>query len=57
MPRARCRFRETEVTRGYRAIEKAGKKVARVEIDQAGKIVLVIDNDGKNEPESSDIKL
>ena len=56
MPRAKCRFRETEVTRDYRAIEKAGKKVAS-EIDQAGKIVLVIDNDGKNEPESSDIKL
>ena len=57
MPRGRCPFRGTDVTRACRAVEKAGKKVARVEIE-AGKITLVLGNDAnKNEPESSDITL
>jgi hypothetical protein len=45
MARARCLFRGTEVTRACRAVEKAGKQVARVEIDKSGKIVLVIGGD------------
>ena len=44
MPRARCRFTRTEVTRACRAAEKAGN-VARVEIDQTGKIILVLGGD------------
>lgn len=42
MPRARCKWRETEVKRAVRAIEKAtGAKIARVEIDSAtGKIIV-----------------
>jgi hypothetical protein len=62
MPRARCTFRETEVARAMRAVEKAtGAKVARVEIDQTGKIIVIPGGDDgaadKNEAESSDIKL
>lgn len=57
MPRARCLFRGTEVTRIIKAAEKANQRVARVEIDQAGKIILIIDNDGKNEAGPSDIRL
>ena len=45
MPRARCLFRGTEITRAVKAAKKAGQKVARVEIDQTGKIILVVDND------------
>jgi hypothetical protein len=56
MPKARCPFRGTEVTRLCVAAEKAGKKVARVEY-LAGKIILVFDNGDKNEAESSEIKL
>ena len=41
MPRANCKWRQTEMTRAMRAVEKAtGKPVARVEIDQAGKIIV-----------------
>ena len=39
MPRAKCKWRQTEMTRAMRAVEKAtGKPVARVEIDQTGKL-------------------
>ena len=41
MPRAKCLFRRTDATRAVRAVELAtGKPVARVEIDQAGKIIV-----------------
>ena len=41
MPRAKCLFLRTDVTRACRAVEDAThKKVARVEIDQAGKIIV-----------------
>jgi hypothetical protein len=54
MPRAKCLFRETELARAVRAVEKAtGQKVARVEVDhQTGKfIVFPGGNDDKNEAE------
>ena len=44
MPRAKCLFRGTDVVRACVAAEKANKKVARVEINKAGKIILVLDN-------------
>lgn len=41
MPRAKCLFRRTDATRAVRAVELAtGKKGARVEIDQTGKIIV-----------------
>jgi hypothetical protein len=40
MPRPRCKWRETEVTRFVKAVEKAtGKPVKRVEVDATGKII------------------
>jgi len=33
-------FRKNDVKRGIEALELAGKKVTRVEIDKAGKIIL-----------------
>ena len=53
MPKASCKFRGSEVARACRAVEKAtGKKVARVEIDQAGKIIVFPGGDDKTTTES-----
>jgi|RhiMetdeSRZDD1v2_1073273.scaffolds.fasta_scaffold1942873_2 hypothetical protein len=47
-------FRKTDVKRGIAALELAGKKVARVEIDKTGKIILFPANGGNAEPENSE---
>ena len=50
MPRAKCLFRRTDATRAVRAVELAtGKPVARVEIDQAGKIIVFPSGDDKTD--------
>ena len=55
MPRAKCLFRRTDATRAVRAVELAtGKKVARVEIDQAGKIIVFPGGDDKTDTAKSD---
>lgn len=36
-------FRKSDIKRGVQALEMAGHKVARVEVE-AGKIILIIDN-------------
>ena len=55
-----CTFRQQDVTRALRAVDAAGRQVQRVEIDRAGKIVVVIvgeDDDAKPAPSASDIVL
>jgi len=47
MPKAKCKFTQTDIRRGIKAIESAGLKVGRVEI-QEGKIIL-FPQDGKIE--------
>jgi hypothetical protein len=42
MARAACTFRQADVTRAIRAIEAAGQKVRKVEVDKDGKVVIVI---------------
>ena len=42
MPRQPCTFKQTDVTRVLRATKAAGVEVARIEIDQDGKIVLAL---------------
>jgi hypothetical protein len=51
-------FHKLDVKRAIQAVELAGKKVARVEIDKAGKIIPFPANGGNTETENSeDIKL
>jgi hypothetical protein len=52
MPRGRCNFRQGDVTRAIRAAGAAGREVHRVEIDRDGKIILVLVERPKAEPES-----
>ena len=47
-------FRKSDVKRGIEALELAGKRVARVEIDKAGKIVIVTTN-GTQVGESAEV--
>jgi len=46
MSKGPATFRKTDLKRGVQALESAGLKVARVEIDKTGKIVFFPDNDG-----------
>ena len=41
MSRAPSTFRQQDITRALRAVAAAGVDIARVEIDKAGKIIIV----------------
>ena len=41
MPRAPSTFRQQDVTRAVKAVAAAGVHIARIEIDKAGKIVII----------------
>jgi len=41
VPRGPCRFRQRDLTTAVKAVVAAGCKVARVEVDKDGKIVVV----------------
>jgi hypothetical protein len=46
MVRGPCTFRERDVTRAIRAVEAAGKKARKVEVDyQERKVIIVIAQD------------
>jgi len=47
MARAPSTFRQQDVTRAVKAVAAAGVHIARVEIDKAGKIVIIT-TDGAN---------
>jgi hypothetical protein len=48
MSKAASTFRKSDVKRAIQAAESAGMTVCRVEIDAAGKIILVPDNGGSD---------
>jgi hypothetical protein len=45
MARASSTFRQQDVTRALKAVTAAGVDIARIEIDKAGKIVIVTTNE------------
>ena len=45
MARGPCTFRGRDVTRAIRAVESAGQKIRKVEVDKDGKVVIVIARD------------
>ena len=48
MSRRPCTFKQRDLTKAVRAIVAAGVQVDRVEIDAAGKIVVVTANAGES---------
>jgi hypothetical protein len=54
--RGNAPFRKSDVTRGIKALESAGKKLGRVEISE-GKIILFPDNKNGEDENSEEIKL
>ena len=54
MSRAPSTFRQQDVTRALKATVAAGVKVSRIEIDRAGKIVVVMADATKHGTESNE---
>jgi hypothetical protein len=52
MARAPSTFRQQDVTKAVRAVAAAGVPIARVEIDNAGKIVIIT-TDATDQPGAS----
>jgi hypothetical protein len=52
MSRERLTFRKRDVTAAIKAVEAAGHVVARIEIDQDGKIVIIPARPGANESDA-----
>ena len=58
MSKGRATFRKSDVKRGIKALESAGKKVARLEISPDGRITLVPQDDlnaKADTPDSSEL--
>jgi hypothetical protein len=54
MTRASSTFRQQDVTRALKAVTAAGVDIARIEIDKAGKIVIVTTNESQGGPAVQD---
>jgi hypothetical protein len=52
MPRRPCSFKQRDVTAAVKAVEAAGKEVARVEIGKDGKIVIIAGKPGADDLDS-----
>jgi hypothetical protein len=50
MSRAPSTFRQQDVTKAVKAVAAAGVHIARVEIDKAGKIVIITTDATDNHP-------
>jgi hypothetical protein len=42
MPQVKCRFRRSEMTRAIKGVEAAGLGIARIDIDNDGRITLIL---------------
>jgi len=49
VPRGPCAFKQSDITKAVRAVVAAGIEVARVEVDKAGKIIVVAGEADKTE--------
>jgi hypothetical protein len=54
MSRAPSTFRQQDVTRAVKAVAAAGVHIARIEIDKAGKIVIITAGADGNAGESTE---
>jgi hypothetical protein len=54
MSRRPCVFRQRDVTRAVKAVAAAGVTVAKVEVDKDGKIVVVVGEAGKTQPNANE---
>jgi len=55
MSRGPQNFRQRDVTKAVRAVAAAGMSVAKVEVDKAGKIIVVVGKPDKTkEPEQNE---
>ena len=57
MARAPSTFRQQDVTRAVKAVTAAGVHIARVEIDRAGKIVVVTQQSPTSQQGDLDLEL
>jgi hypothetical protein len=55
MARAPSTFRQQDVTRAVKAVAAAGVNIARVEIDKAGKIVIITTGVADQPAESAEV--
>jgi hypothetical protein len=46
MSKGPATFRKSDFKRGIEAVELAGKRVARIEIDKTGKMAFIVDDGG-----------
>jgi hypothetical protein len=53
MSRAPCTFRQSDVVRAIKAVKAAGERVARVEVDSGGKIVIIVGRGESAAPSSN----
>ena len=51
MSRGPQTFRQRDLTRAVRAVTAAGMSVAKVEVDKAGRIVVVVGETNKTKPD------
>jgi hypothetical protein len=53
-PRGPARFREREVSRLLRAARAAGENIARIEVDETGKVAVIIGKPGEAKDATED---
>ena len=53
MSRAASTFRQNDLTRAVKGVVAGGEKIAQVEIDKDGKIVLILENGNRQRIQSA----